>query len=132
MKNAIALGVITDAKSVEPVACTNCNGSGIGGGQMHVDENGNSEYEPYKCERCDGFGRTPPSAGDVRDAALEEAAKHLDKKADEYVHEFGCVDPDTGSLEFGQGPHADEKHEYYSTLLELAEEIRALKSKKEA
>ncbi|KKB61128.1 hypothetical protein WM40_24980 [Robbsia andropogonis] len=66
------------------------------------------------------------------DAALEEAAKHLDKKADSYVQEFGSVEPDTGSLEFGRGPHADEKHEYYSTLLELAEEIRALKSKKEA
>lgn len=32
---------------------------------MHVDDSGNSEYEPYKCDRCDGFGRTTPSAQSV-------------------------------------------------------------------
>ena len=36
--------------------CDVCNGTGIFDVVWHQDENGNSEQEPIKCEKCDGFG----------------------------------------------------------------------------
>lgn len=36
--------------------CDVCNGTGISDIVWHQDENGNSEQEPIRCEKCDGFG----------------------------------------------------------------------------
>lgn len=57
---------------------------------------------------------------------LEAAAKWLEKRAADYADEFGGVDPDTGTLEFGSGPHADLKHETHYEWIECAENIRKL------
>ncbi|MCA7985203.1 hypothetical protein [Burkholderia vietnamiensis] len=57
---------------------------------------------------------------------VEAVAKMLDKKGADYVDEFGYVEHDTGALSFGQGAHADVKRDYHSSLVELAEEVRAM------
>jgi len=57
---------------------------------------------------------------------VEAVAKMLDKKAADYVDEFGYIERDTGALSFGQGAHADVKRDYHSSLVELAEEVRAM------
>jgi hypothetical protein len=36
--------------------CPNCNGTGSHGGRFHTDGKGATEYEPYKCDMCEGFG----------------------------------------------------------------------------
>lgn len=61
-------------------------------------------------------------AGDA--ATIEAVAKMIEKKADDYAQEFGH--DDMGGLSFGSGPHAEAKMDHHSTLIELAEEIRAL------
>lgn len=38
------------------IVCDVCNGTGISDVVWHQDENGNSEQEPIKCEKCDGLG----------------------------------------------------------------------------
>lgn len=57
-------------------------------------------------------------------AGVEAVAKLLDKKADDYALEYGT--DDMGALSFGSGRHADARLEYHSTLIELAEEVRAM------
>jgi hypothetical protein len=52
----------------DTATCQNCNGIGSHGGRFHIDDKGSSEYEPYKCDVCDGFGRVSADAGN--DAAL--------------------------------------------------------------
>ncbi|MCO5355119.1 hypothetical protein [Acidovorax kalamii] len=65
---------------------------------------------------------TAPAGGVA--AGVEAAAKLLERKADDFARENGS--DDLGSLSFGRGAHADAKLEYHSTLLELADDIRAL------
>jgi hypothetical protein len=56
---------------------------------------------------------------------IEAAAALLDKKADDYDAEHGNTDPDTGTREYpGRGAGED----YYNSLRELADDIRALAS----
>ena len=69
-----------------------------------------------------------PSAAVVRDAALEEAAKWVDKRRGDFDAENGHTDPDTGAFEYGRGAHAAAKGEYSGELAEIADAIRALKS----
>lgn len=57
-----------------------------------------------------------------RNAGIEVACKLIDKKAVDYIQEFGSYDPSTGVYEFSTAGE-----EYLGTLAELAEEIRALK-----
>lgn len=66
---------------------------------------------------------SPPEGAEWRQG-VEAAAALLSKKADDFAQEHGY--DDMGSLSFGRGAHADAKLEYHSTLLELAEEIRAM------
>lgn len=42
--------------------CPQCNGTGSDGGRFHMDDKGSSEYEPYRCDMCDGFGRVARAA----------------------------------------------------------------------
>ena len=44
-------------------SCQNCGGTGSHGGRFHTDGKGNSEYEPYKCDVCDGFGTIAKESG---------------------------------------------------------------------
>jgi len=55
---------------------------------------------------------------------VEAAAALLSKKADDFARENGY--DDMGSLSFGSGSHADAKLDYHSSLIELAEEVRAM------
>jgi hypothetical protein len=57
---------------------------------------------------------------------VESVAKMLDQKADNYALEYGH--DDMGAVSFGAGKHADAKLEYHSNLIELAEEVRAMKA----
>jgi hypothetical protein len=59
--------------------------------------------------------------GNASDAGLEQAAKFLEKKAEAYADDHASYDRDTGATEF-----SGDGLEYYSGLLELAEDIRAL------
>lgn len=54
----------------------------------------------------------------------EDVAAFIERKAEEYARDFGCSD--MGSLSFGRGDHAQVKMDYYTSLQELADEIRSL------
>ncbi len=58
-------------------------------------------------------------------AGIEAVAKFIDKKAADYLDEYGYVEHDTGAVSWGSGNHADAKRDYHSSLVELSEEIRA-------
>lgn len=53
---------------------------------------------------------------------IQDAAKMLDTKADDYAKEFGF--DDMGALEFSR----EAQREYHSTLVELAEEVRSMEA----
>lgn len=55
---------------------------------------------------------------------VEAAAALLSKKADDFAKEHGH--DDMGGLSFGRGSHADAKLDYHSSLIELADEVRAM------
>ncbi|TES73977.1 hypothetical protein E2P84_20445 [Burkholderia cepacia] len=57
-------------------------------------------------------------------AGIEAVAKFIDKKAADYLDEYGYVEHDTGAVSWGAGNHADAKRDYHSSLVELAEEVR--------
>lgn len=59
-------------------------------------------------------------------ATAEDAAKWVDARRDAFVLQHGYIDPDTGTLEFGRGSHAEEKTEYVGELEEIAEGLRSL------
>jgi len=61
----------------------------------------------------------------ARSAGVEVAIKYLKKKADDFAATYGS--DDLGSLSFGRGNHAEAKFDYYNSLLDLAEEVAALK-----
>ncbi|MDW9227040.1 hypothetical protein C7S15_1607 [Burkholderia cepacia] len=57
-------------------------------------------------------------------AGIEAVAKFIDKKAADYLDEYGYVEHDTGAVSWGSGNHADAKRDYHSSLVELVEEVR--------
>ena len=57
---------------------------------------------------------------------VEAVAKMLEKKADDFASENGY--DDMGSLSFGGNLNGELMREYHSGLLELAEEVRAMKT----
>ncbi|WP_454752171.1 DUF551 domain-containing protein [Cupriavidus necator] len=65
----------------------------------------------------------PPQAAPVAQG-LTDAAAFIERKAEEYAREFGYSD--MGCLSFGSGDHAQAKMDHYTTLTELADEVRAL------
>ncbi|EHD21808.1 MULTISPECIES: hypothetical protein [Brenneria] len=62
-----------------------------------------------------------PTISFYRDG-IETAAKWVDKQREAYDSEHGRHDPDTGTFEFGN----DAQQEHSSTLVDIAEGIRAL------
>jgi len=50
----------------------------------------------------------------------------LELKASRHADEYAVSDFDTGTMEWGRGPHGQAKEDYYNCLMELAEEIRGL------
>jgi hypothetical protein len=67
------------------------------------------------------------TAQEIRNAVLEEAAKWIDTRREDFMNEHGYQDPETGTWEYGRGPHAEAKLEYETELAEIADGIRALK-----
>lgn len=55
---------------------------------------------------------------------VEDVARMLGKKADDFAAEYGH--DDMGGLSFGSGQHAELKQDYHTNLLELADEVRAM------
>lgn len=49
------------------------------------------------------------------------------KEADDFAHEYGSVDPDTGTLEFGRGDRGEANLCTHGDMLELADRIEKLK-----
>ncbi|HIC7209370.1 hypothetical protein [Burkholderia stabilis] len=91
-----------------------------------------SDYANKTIERWTSMrpvaARSPAMAaeGAAYHDGIEAVAKMIDEKAVDYAVEFGCWERDTGALSFGQGAHADVKRDYHSSLVELAEEVRAM------
>lgn len=54
-------------------------------------------------------------------AGIERAARWVEKRRDDFVAQYGRIDPDTGALEFGTGQHALLKEEYVGELSEIAD-----------
>ena len=84
------------------------------------------EYEPtWKAIEARMTGAPPaPSVPDGWKEGVESAARLIDQKAELYATRFGH--DDLGGLSFGTGPHAEIKMDHYASLLELAEEARAI------
>lgn len=95
-------------------------------------ENTAGEHAETFCSQC-GRKFGPGNEGyshcsdHIYDAGIEAAAKFIDAKVADYVHDHGVYDPETGFTEFRRGGE-----EYVSTLEELTEEIRALKTRSTA
>ena len=64
-----------------------------------------------------------PSVPDGWKEGVESAARLIDQKAELYAIRFGR--DDIGGLSFGQGPHAEIKMDHYTSMIELADEVRA-------
>lgn len=52
-------GDANDGNAPIMAPCEDCDGSGSSGGQMHSNGTDAPEYEPFKCETCNGFGTVP-------------------------------------------------------------------------
>lgn len=65
-----------------------------------------------------------PSVPDGWKEGVEAAARLIDQKAELYAIRFGI--DDLGGLSFGQGPHAEIKMDHYTSMIELADEVRAM------
>lgn len=61
-------------------------------------------------------------------AERERCAAWVDARRDAFCEEHGSIDPDTGTLEFGRGAHAEAKSEYVGELEEIAAGLRALRA----
>ena len=80
-------------------------------------------YEVRKLYLAPGAQPTP-SVPDGWREGVESAARLIDMKADLYSTRFGH--DDMGGLSFGTGAHAEIKMDHYTSLLELADEVRAM------
>ena len=65
-----------------------------------------------------------PSVPDGWKEGVEAAARLIDQKAERYANRFGI--DDVGGLSFGEGPHAEIKMDHYTSMIELADEVRAM------
>jgi hypothetical protein len=59
-------------------------------------------------------------------AGIELAVRWLEMRRDDYVHEFGSYDPETGATEYGRGAKGQAREEYVAEIEEVIEGIRAL------
>ena len=70
----------------------------------------------------------PQASEAVRNAGIELAASWVDKRRQDFDHEHGYMESDTGAWSFGTGARATAKAEYSAELDAIAEGIRALKT----
>jgi hypothetical protein len=72
---------------------------------------------------------TPPAQAEPsaqEPAGIELAVRWLEMRRDDYVHEFGSYDPETGATEYGRGAKGQAREEYVAEIEEVIEGIRAL------
>ncbi len=92
-------------------------------GQMARDVNSRRVVElEAQLEAIGGVSPPEGMAGWMQ--GVEAASALLSKKAEDFAQEHGY--DDMGGLSFGRGAHADAKLDYHSTLIELADEVRAM------
>jgi len=97
-----------------------------------AEDTAGAKYAETFCSQC-GKAFGPGNSGyshcsdHIHDSGIEAAAKLIDAKVTSYTQEHGSYDGDTGFTEFSRAGE-----EYVSTLEELAEEIRALKTRSPA
>jgi hypothetical protein len=84
------------------------------------------EYEPtWKAIEARVTEVQPaPSVPEDWKEGVEAVAAMLQKKADDYAEEYGY--DDMGVLSFGEGMCGQIKMDYYTNLIELTEEVRAM------
>ena len=84
------------------------------------------EYEPtWKAIEARVTGAQPaPSVPDTYAAGINAVAAMLQSKADEYAKEHGH--DDMGGLSFGPGMGGQIKMDYYTNLIELTDDVRAM------
>lgn len=85
---------------------------------QHTD--GPGEFDPADRIRSWEQGLAAEARG------IERAAQWIDSRRVSFENEHGCTDPETGTLEFGRGAHAEAKREYVGELHEIAEGLRGL------
>lgn len=83
--------------------CLNCNGTGSHGGRFHTDGKGAAEYEPYKCDMCDGFGTV---AAPLASEASKPACAHRIVDARNEIVKSGYLCVDCGAVFAGIHAHA--------------------------
>jgi len=72
----------------------------------------------------DNFVQIAPSVLDTYAAGINAVAAMLQSKADEYAKEHGH--DDMGGLSFGPGMGGQIKMDYYTNLIELTDDVRAM------
>lgn len=72
----------------------------------------------------DNFAQPAPSVPDTYAAGINAVAAMLQSKADEYAKEHGH--DDMGGLSFGPGMGGQIKMDYYTNLIELTDDVRAM------
>lgn len=87
------------------------------------------EYEPtWKAIEARVTSAHPaspaPSVPDTYAAGINAVAAMLQSKADEYAKEYGH--DDMGGLSFGPGMGGEIKMDYYTNLIELVDDVRAM------
>ena len=65
-------------------------------------------------------------AAEVRATERDRCVAWVDARRDAFCAQFGSVDPDTGTLEFGRGVYAQARHDHMCDLMEIADGLRAL------
>ena len=65
----------------------------------------------------------PVTQRDAQTAGLIAAAEHIEGMASGYLQEHAYTEPDTGAVVFDR---SDAGEDYYNTLVELAEDLRAM------
>lgn len=138
MASAAASGLIRDARS-----CAEKARSAAAKAIKVVVELDTQQVNGVLLTGSGAFGKLPPASSEVRTcyppsatsaaqagqmpdswkSGAEAVAAMIEKKAENYATEYGH--DDLGALSFGTGYNADVKSDHHSTLVELAEEIRA-------
>lgn len=88
-----------------------------------------SKYNNYEVQAAweawqERAAQPVPSVPDTYAAGINAVAAMLQSKADEYAKEYGH--DDMGGLSFGPGMGGEIKMDYYTNLIELVDDVRAM------
>lgn len=77
-----------------------------------------AKWEGYQA----GVAKAAPERDTLAHGGMQAAAEYIDAKADKYLQDYAHTEGDTGATVFHYG---EAGREYHSSLVELAEELRA-------